>query len=117
MTSFAGWSYTTPLTVWPVEYDQYSQPVSGAPYLITGTWIEGGEVQSDAQGVEFLPRASYFFEMAEGPLLPQVRFRIKRGDHTAEGEYPDDAEAIRKVSGWDVSMFPDVGLPDWAVYT
>ena len=120
MSTIAAWSYTQDLTVWPASsYDAYSQPSFGTPYLITGSWAAGGDMQTDDKGNEFAPSSRYFFELADGSAsMPQREGYIMRGDHTATSSpITAGAEQIKKVSGFDMAMFGASELPDWIVYT
>jgi hypothetical protein len=94
--TLSSWSYTAPLTAWPVSYDEYSQPTYGAPMHIFGTFAAGGDQQRDNQGVEFVPSATYW---TDADL--QRDWLIARGH--LEGAPPDTAERIRKVAEWDDS--------------
>lgn len=118
MSSLGRWTYTSTLTIWPVaSRDEYGQPVQGEPYTISGSWENGGSSQKDADGIEFIPESTYYFEAADGSdLIPSVGASIKRGDNTALPNPPSDAQEIKKVGGWDMSPFGNE-LPDWVIYT
>ena len=117
MSSLARWTYTQPLTVWPVTYDQYGQVAYGTPYLLTGSWIAGGDKQSDPSGTEFTPNSTYYFEALDGAAtIPQRDWFIRRGSLTGSATPPADAERIRTVKGYDMAMFGDE-IPDWMVAT
>ena len=119
MSSLSNWSYTQPLTVWPLEgTDEFGQPIFGAPYILTGTWEEGGDAERDEDGTQFVPDSTYYFEAEDGSsLIPKRDSRIKRGDHTSIATPPNDAERIRTVGGWDMAMFGADELPDWRLMT
>jgi hypothetical protein len=108
--TLSGWSYKTPLTAWPVTYDQYSQPTPGAAVNFMGTYAAGGEQQRDDSGVEFVPASTYWMPAS---VALKRDWLIARG--TLSGQPPLDAERIRKVAQWD-----DAALGfgnDMAVYT
>lgn len=92
--TLSGWSYATPLTAWPVTYDQFSQPAYGAPVHFMGTYAAGGDQQRDSEGVEFTPSSTYW---TDADL--QRDWMIARG--TLTGAPPADAERIRSVAEWD----------------
>lgn len=116
LSSLARWSYTQVITIWPVTYDQYSQPSYGTPYTVTGSWIAGGERQTDSNGNEFTPNSTYYFEAEDGSSdVPEVDWFIQRGTQT--GDPGPDAERIKKVTGYDVGMFGANEIPDWMVAT
>ena len=120
MSSLAAWSYTATLTVWPAaSFDAYGQPTFGAPYTLTGSWEFGGDVQTDANGNEFVAMSKYYFELADGSeLIPERDGYIMRGDHTATADpITAGAEQIKKVTGWDMGMFGSTETPDWMVMT
>ena len=119
MSDMAAWSYTSTLTVWQITgVDKYSQPSFAAPVTLMGTWKQGGDVQTDADGRQFVPTSSYYFEAAEGSsTIPKRGSYIKVGNHTAVANpLTANAELVKKVEGYDTSMF-NAGLPDWVVYT
>lgn len=119
MSSLARWSYTQPLTVWPVgTTDEWGQPSLGVPCLITGSWSAKSETMTNADGREFVSRSVYYLELPDGdPLLPKRGAFIKRGDHTSLPEPPSDAEKIESVNGYDMAMFGSGEIPDWEVVT
>lgn len=120
MSSLAAWSYNQPLTIWPAaSYDAYGQPTFGTPYLLTGSWAVGGDIQTDASGNEFVAMSKYYFELADNAsTLPKREGYIKRGDHTlVASPITANAEQIKKVVGWDSTMFGATEIPDWVVYT
>ena len=90
------WAYATPMTAWPVTYDQFSQPSYGAPVHFKGTYAAGGEQQRDDAGVEFVPAATYWAAASVGLRRDWV---IALG--TLTGQPPATAERIRKVAEWD----------------
>jgi len=107
--TLSGWSYATPLTAWPVTYDQFSQPTYGAAVHFMGTYAAGGDQQRDSTGVEFTPASTYWMPASVGL---QRDWLIARGTLTVA---PDTAERIRKVAEWDDTA---LGFPnDMAVYT
>lgn len=118
MSSMGAWTYTSVLTVWKAQKNKYDETFFDAPYMIMGSWQQGGELQSDKSGGQFVPASTYYFEAADGsPLIPSPEDFILRGDQTAFAEPPDNAERIKKVGGWDMSPFGVNELPDWVVYT
>ena len=119
MSSLANWSYVYPLTVWKVTIDDYQQTTFGAPYLIMGDWMVGGDTATDARGTEFTSVSKYHFEAADGSaLIPSQEDYILRGDHTAVSDPTTvSAEIIRKVEGWGMDAFGVGELPDWRVMT
>ncbi len=118
MSSLASWTYVYDLTVWPVTYDELSQPVYGTPYLLLGDWASGGQASTDSNGVEFMPVSTYYFEAADGSeLIPKPMDYILRGDNTAEAVPPATAETIKKVGGWGMDAFGVGELPDWQILT
>lgn len=120
MSSIARWSYKATLTVWPASsYDDYGQPTFGTPYTLTGSWIFGGDLQTDDNGNEFVSRSKYYFELADGSsLLPVREGYIMRGDITGTADpIAAGAEQIKKVNGYDSTMFGSTEIPDWVVIT
>jgi hypothetical protein len=118
MSTIAAWSYTEgPATVWPYTLDQYSQPQYGTPILIPATdYINGGEVSRDAEGNEFVPKLTVYFEgAADAAYIPKREWYIKPGDHTALATPPKDAERVRTVTQWPMTKFGAGELPDWRV--
>jgi hypothetical protein len=91
--TLSSWSYATPLTAWPVTYDQFSQPSYGQPVHFLGTFAAGGDQQRDDSGVEFTPAATYWTT-----AILQRDWLIARGTLTS---VPANAERIRKVAEWD----------------
>jgi len=116
MSSIARWSYTSTLTIWPKDgVDEWGQPSYSNPYTVQGSWEMGGDAQIDDQGAQWMPQSTYYFEAEDGSeLIPERGWFIKRGNHT--GSLPDDAEKIRHVGGWDMSMFGNE-IPDWVIRT
>jgi len=112
------WTYVYDLTIWPVTYDELSQPVFGTPYLIKGDWGTGGQKATDSNGSEIIPVSTYYFEAADGsPLIPQPMNYILRGDNTAISDPTEiNAEVIKFVGGWGMNAFGDE-LPDWRIVT
>lgn len=119
MSSLANWAYTQPLTVWPrTGYDEWSQPIYGSPYLLTGSWSSRTEVMTNDAGQEFTSRSIYYFELPDGDeRVPQMGEQIMRGDHTLISTPPDNAEQIQSVRGDDMRMFGATEIPDWQVVT
>lgn len=119
MSSIAAWTYVATITIWPVTgFDEYSQPTYGTPYTLDADWEEGGEMQTDDSGVEFVPASTYYFELALGSSsLPERGWFVKIGDHTGVSTPPNDAEKIKKVGGWNMDYFGASELPDWVLYT
>jgi hypothetical protein len=117
MSEIAAWSYTQTLTIWPnTGTNEFGAPSYGTPYTITGSWIEGGDTQTDQNGTEFVPASTYYFEaVRDSSLIPKRESFIKVGNHVAVLAPPADAEKIKKVGGWDMGMFDQI--PDWAIYT
>lgn len=119
MSTLANWSYVEgPVTIWPTGgLDAWGQPSWGAPYLIPATdHMLGGAVSRDANGTEFVPRMSIFFEAElDSPLIPQREWYLKVGDHTALPTPPTDAERIRMVEAWPMEKFGANEIPDWRV--
>lgn len=118
MSSIARWSYSNIATVWPVDgLDKYGQPAYGTPYTITCTWQDTGETQTDTTGAEFVPASTYWFESAYGDE-PSRGDYIAKFDLTAE---PDpiavQAEKIKKVTVYDMTMFGASEVPDWEIFT
>lgn len=121
MSNTANWSYVEgPCTIWPSGgTDKYGQPEHGIPYTIPRVDYEfGGKTQRDANGTEFVPRITVYFEAAFGSaLVPEREWRLKLGDHTADLTPPRDAELIRVVEAWPMTKFGASELPDWQVMT
>ena len=118
MSSMGNWTYVFQLTVWPVTFDSAAQPVFGTPYLLMGDWAEGGNAQADANGIQFAPESTYYFEAADGSeLIPKPKYYILRGDNTDTADPTTvNAEIIKKVRGYGNGGF-DGELPDWEIYT
>lgn len=119
MSSLGRWTYVYELTIWPVTFDEYSQPVYGTPYIIMGDWQTGGALQIDASGTQFAPESTHYFELADGsPLMPKPNYYILVGNHTATADPTTlNSERIKKVSGWGMEMFGAGELPDYVIYT
>jgi len=118
MSSLANWSYTNIATIWPKTLDQFSQPTYGTPYTIACTWEDTGQTQTDEDGREFVPSATYWFEAEYGSSpIPGRGDYIAKFDRTGIAN-PLDAggQMIRQVTSWDMSPFGNE-TPDWAVYT
>ena len=119
MSSLANWSYAEgPCTVWPnTELDDWGQPVGGTPYLIPAVdYEQGGNVSRDADGSEFVPRLTVYFEADfDSELIPKREWKIKVGDHTELSTPPSDAERIRMVMAWPSEKFGGGELPDWKI--
>lgn len=118
MSSLGRWTYTSTLTIWPVTFDDYSQVVYGTPYTIDGSWMQGGEMQSNSDGTQFVPTSTYYFEALDGATeIPKPEAYILRGDNTATVDPTTiGAEKIKKVGGWDMSPFGNE-IPDWVLYS
>jgi len=118
MSSMGNWTYVYQLTVWPVTFDDAAQPVFGTPYLLMSDWAVGGKAQTDANGIQFAPESTYYFEAADGSaLIPKPKYYVLRGDNTATADPTTvNAEIIKKVGGWGMEMF-GAELPDWVIYT
>lgn len=120
MSSLANWSYTQTLTIWPgAGENRYGDISYGAPYTLQGDWAAGGETITGDDGEEFTASSIYFIELPDGDSqLPERGFYILRGDNTGE---PDPIEAgaeqIKKVMGWNMTMFGPNELPDWKIAT
>lgn len=118
MSSIARWSYKSTLTVWPVTVSEFGGMAYGTPYTLIGSWESGGEVQTSDAGDQFTPQSTYYFEAEDGSaLIPEREWFIVRGDETASATPVDAAERIKKVGGWDMTMFGANEIPDWVVYT
>lgn len=119
MSSLAAWSYVYQLTVWKVTVNEYQESTFGAPYLIMGDWMAGGDVATDMRGTEFIVSSKYHFEAADGSaLIPSQEDYILRGDHTAVSDPTTiNAEVVRKIEGWGMEMFGAGELPDWRILT
>lgn len=118
MSTLANWTYTNPVTFWPVDTDDYGQPVYGRPYSMMCDYKAGGEKAADRHGVEFVSASIFYFEAEEGSsLIPKQEYRVMRGDQTASITPPVEAEIVRKVEGWPMNAFGDGELPDWRVLT
>lgn len=102
------------MTFWPVTLDEFAQPMVGNPYTLNGTWVVGGPAQRDDDGIEFIPRARFWFE---GTRLqePKRQWYIAVGEHT--GNPPDSAELIRTITAYDISQFESGSLTDYAAAT
>ena len=120
MSTLANWSYTQPLTVWPLTAtDAYGQPTFGTPYIIMGSWMVGGDTVTAYDGAQFTATSKYYFEMEPTDSdLPKRGGYICRGNKTnVANPLQAGAEQIRKVEGYDVGMFGANEIPDWIVYT
>ena len=121
MSTLAAWSYVEgPCTIWPTGgTDAFGQPIGGAPYLIPAIDYEfGGDVQRDANGSEFVPRITIYFEAEFGSaLVPEREWYLKIGSHLGLAEPPSDAERIRMVQAWPMTKFAEGQIPDWQVTT
>lgn len=120
MSTLAAWSYTQSLTIWPLTGEnKFGVPTYGTPYIITGTWKEGGGVQTAQSGEEFVATSKYFFEMTrDNALLPELDDYIAIGDLTAEADPIEaGAEKIKKVGSWDMKMFGASEIPDQVIMT
>jgi hypothetical protein len=92
-------------TVWTIaSRDAYGKPTFSAPVIFQTTWKSGGRTAKDDDGVEFVPRTTFWPTVASGV--------IKRGDYIAIGDQsavPDpttiDSEIIRTVQEFDNSAF------------
>ena len=115
MGRFSTWSYTSTLTIWPVTTDAFNQPAPGEPYQLRGTWKTGGRAQRDDDNIEFIPSATFWFEIGEGVTVPVRQWLIAEGNHT--GEPPDTAEPIRKIEAFDNSQFEAGSATDYRAYT
>lgn len=114
MGNFSSWSYTSKITFWPVTLDQFSQPQTGEPYTVNGTWTVGGKAQRDPDGVEFVPGATIYFESTDAQA-PKIQWQVAAGEHT--GNPPQEAELVRQVRAYDVSQFEGGSLVDRVVFT
>lgn len=120
MSTIAAWSYKSTLTVWPAaSHDEYGQPTYGTPYTLTGSWSIGGETEVDDNGEEFVANSKYYLEIAEDSAnLPKRGGYIMKGDQTATANpITAGAEKIKKVNGFDMTMFGASETPDWVVMT
>lgn len=114
MGSFSSWSYSQRLTLWPVTTDDLSQPVTGTPYTVNGSFRGGGRASRDDAGNEFIPSATFWFEGTDAQA-PYIQWYIARGEHT--GNPPDDAELIRQVVPYEIELFQAGSLRDYEVRT
>ena len=121
MSTLSAWSYVEgPCTIWPTGgTDAFGQPIGGAPYLIPAIDYEfGGDVQRDANGSEFVPRITIYFEAEFGSaLVPEREWYLKIGSHLGLAEPPSDAERIRMVEAHPMEKFGAGQIPDWQVTT
>ena len=120
MSTLSDWTYTVTLTIWPfTEEDRYGAPTFGAPITIQGDWQDGGEKVITQGGEEIVAKSLYYFELPDGDAtMPKEGDFILRGDHTATADPSDvDAEEIKSVTGWNMSMFGDSEIPDWKIAT
>ncbi len=113
MGRFSAWSYTSRLTIWPVTFDAFGQPVTGTPYHVNGTFQTGGTAARDDDNIEFIPNATFWFELDAGQPVPQRQWYIVVGEH--DNDRPASAEPIRVVQTYDISQFEAGSLPDYKV--
>lgn len=115
MSSFSRWSYTADLTFWPVTYDKSGQPTTGTPQVFKGSWKQGGNSATDVDGVEFVPRSTYWLE-SEPASVPQRQWRVLPGVYV--GAAPPEAEIVRLVRSYDDTTFgSNDGPPDYEILT
>ncbi len=115
MGSFSAWSYSSRLTIWPITYDQFAQPQAGEPYRVNGSFQAGGTAARDDDNIEFIPNATFWFELGAGQPAPQRQWHIAVGEH--DSDRPTSAEPIRVVQTYDISQFEAGSLPDYKVMT
>ena len=115
MGEFSSWSYTSRLTIWPVTVDEFNQPSFGTPYSVNGTFMTGGSAARDDDNIEFVPKATFWFELGSGQTVPVRQWYIATGEHT--GSPTDDAEPIRVIQEFDISQFEARSLTDYKVLT
>lgn len=115
MGSFSSWSYTSRLTIWPVTFDEYNQIITGDAYSVDGAWIGGGDAVRGDDDIEFIPKATFFFELGDDQPTPERQWYIDRGEHT--GERTDDAEPIKIIYEYDISQFEKGSLRDFKAIT
>lgn len=117
MSTLANWSYKEgSATIWPVlGTDVQNQPLYGEPYVIEAidfSW--GGKRFVRADGTQFTPKITIYFEMAyDDEKAPE------RGWYAALGvidapEPPREAKPIIEIESWPANKF-DAGLPDWRI--
>lgn len=122
MSTLSDWSYTNTATVWPVTTDEFGQPAYGTPYTLAATWADTGETQTDDNGSEFTPASTFWFEAEYTDVnLPQRGDYIAKFDQTSVMdpvvELGNDAQQIKKVTSYDMSMFGASEIPDWEAFT
>lgn len=119
MSSLASWSYRAAATIWPMTgRDPYGQPTYGTPYVIACSWEEGGDTKTDANGNEFVPRSTYYFEAPRNDAsIPELGWFIAVGDMTSNATPTNDSQPIRRVGGWGAEMFGASEIPDWEINT
>lgn len=121
MSTLANWSYVEgPITIWPVGgTDEWGQPAYGTPYLIPQVdYQKGGDLRRDADGTEFVPRITVYFEADfDSAIIPQREWYLKIGDHAAIPTPPTDAERIRTVEAHPAGKWGADEIPDWIIAT
>lgn len=118
MSSLANWTYVYDLTVWPVLTDELGQLSYGTPYLLKVDWQLGGQPQTDKNGVQFVPKSTFYFEREEGAdPFPALDDYVARGDQRSAAKPPLDAERIKAFTGWGMAAFGASELPDWRITT
>ena len=114
MGSFSSWSYAQRVTLWPVTTDEFSQPVTGTPFTVNGSFKGGGRASRDDQGNEFIPNATFWYEGTD-EQAPKIQWYVALGEHT--GSPPATAELIRRVIPYEVELFQAGSLRDYQVMT
>lgn len=114
MATLSSWAYTQPLTFWSVENDAFGQPTFTLEFSALGTWQAGGETQTADDGVQFVPKGSYWIERAEGAARPALGWKVAVG--TLTGLPPISAEIIRKTGADDDAMHGFTSV-DWVCWT
>lgn len=121
MSSIARWSYANVATVWPfVSRDPRTQAETyGEPYQIACTWISGAGrnrssatgTRTDQNGQEYLVKQTFYTE----DRRPVFRDMIATGTHAGTHQAAQ-ANKVREVVSYDMSMFGEPDSPDFEVY-
>jgi hypothetical protein len=94
MNNAASKVMTAQATVWDITgTDQYGGATYSSPYLIKCNYIEGGKLNRDDRGEEFMPMATFRSFNA----TPKKGSVIAIGDHTSSNPTAANAQTIRKV--------------------
>lgn len=117
MTSFTRWALTSRLTFWSVAVDEWGQRTYTHALELAGTYQDGGRLQRDDSGEEFVPAGTFLYELAPAaPVAPAVGWLVAVGTYPPADPPPPVARPIRRVAGADVTMHGET-VPDWLAYT